>query len=114
MPAGRTLVLTLYWRVLQPVQEDYKVFAHLLDEAGALRGQRDQAPGEDGIPTSGRVVGEVITDEHQIPVASDAPPGDYHIAVGLYEEASGRRLPVFTPQGEPIGDSILLGPIVLP
>jgi len=39
-----------------------------------------------------------------LPVASDAPPGTYHIAVGFYDVAYGERLPVIDGSGEHLGE----------
>lgn len=111
---SKILTITFTWRFLQPVEGDYKVFAHLLDAAGARFGQQDKMPGEDGIPTGGRVANEVVSDPYHIVVSPDAPPGEYRIAVGFYDEATGQRLPTFDIQGNPLGDSISLGLFSLP
>ncbi len=38
----------------------------------------------------------------------DLPPGRYRLLVGLYEDASGLRLPVFDASGQSVGDSLSL------
>jgi len=64
-------------------------------------------------PTTGWVEGEVITDEYEIAVKSDAPPGDYQIEVGMYDAATGQRLPVFDEGGTRLpGDRILLDQVI--
>ncbi|MBC7257286.1 MAG: hypothetical protein H5T66_14400, partial [Chloroflexi bacterium] len=42
----------------------------------------------------------------------EAPEGDYSIEVGLYDLASGERLPAFSEDGQPLGDHVLLGALV--
>ncbi len=106
--AGETLHLTLYWQALSQMSTSYTVFTHLLGDGGHIWGQRDSLPGGGAWPTTGWVSGEVIIDAYDIPIDSDAPPGRYSIEVGLYNAATGERLPTFTEGGESLGDRVLL------
>ena len=72
------------------------------------RGQMDRVPGGAEAPTASWAEGEIVTDEYEIAVKSDAPPGDYQIEVGMYDPANLQRLPVLDPAGA-VGDRILLG-----
>ncbi len=105
---GESLQVTLYWRCLAPVEKDYTVFNHLLDVQGARVAQQDDPPANRFYPTSQWRPGEVIVDRHTIVLPADAPPGDYQLAVGLYELATMQRVPV--PGG---GDAVVLAPIVI-
>ncbi len=107
---GGTLHLTLYWRALRPPDASYTVFTHLLDGQGALRGQRDSVPMAGQHPTSGWVAGEVIVDPYELPVDADAQPGTHQIEIGLYEPATGRRLPV-TEEGRLTGEDRVILPV---
>ena len=110
---GGVLRLTLYWQARQRMTVSYTVFTHLLGKDGDIWGQRDNIPVEGTYPTTGWVEGEVITDEYEIAVKSDAPPGDYQIEVGMYDAATGQRLPVFDEGGTRLpGDRILLGQVI--
>lgn len=91
---GDVLYLTLYWQVGQPLTTSYKVFAHLLDPTGWIRGQRDNIPAGGTYPTTEWGPDEVIVDRYEIAVSSDAPPGVYRLAVGMYDGATLDRLPV--------------------
>ncbi len=108
--AGDVLHLTLYWQTLHLVETSYTVFTHLLDEGGQLRAQKDSVPVEGTYPTTEWVEEEVVEDVYQIAVASDVPPGSYQIEVGLYEAASGQRLPV-TREGQETGEDRILLPV---
>jgi len=92
--AGEPLTVTLYWQALAPATVSYKVFAHLVATDGALWGQRDQLPGDGDFPTTGWRAGEYLTDTLAIPVPANAPAGKYRLRVGLYDPATGQRLPV--------------------
>lgn len=112
---GGTLHLTLFWQSLAPVGRSYKVFVHLLDDDGQIRGQRDQLPGSNGgrdtpAPTSGWLPGEYLLDRYQITAGADTPPGDYLLAVGLYDADDGQRLPLFDRQQpeDSLGDRLTL------
>ena len=110
---GGFLRLTLYWRARQRMTVSYTVFTHLLGKDGSIWGQRDNIPVKGSYPTTGWVEGEVITDEYELPVKSDAPPGDYQIEVGIYDAATGQRLPVFDEGGARLpGDRILLDQVI--
>lgn len=105
---GGSVWLTLYWQTLFTMDTSYTVFVHLLDEEGGLQGQRDSLPGQGTLPTTGWMTGEVIADRYEISIASDAPPGEYRLLVGMYEPTSGKRLPVYDGDGYGVGDSVTL------
>jgi hypothetical protein len=110
---GDVLHLTLYWRARQRMAVSYTVFTHLLGADGGVWGQKDNIPVKGTYPTTGWVEDEVITDEYEIFVKAEAPPGEYQIEVGMYDAATGQRLPVFDEDGSPLpGDRILLDQII--
>lgn len=101
--AGDTITLTLYWRALQPITDDYKVFANILDPLTLTKhAASDGMPVQWSAPTSTWTPGVVVEDAHVLAVSPNAPPGIYETQVGLYREASNGsypRLRVFTPDG---------------
>ena len=104
---GDDLLLTLFWRTDAPLERDYSVFVHLVDDLDIIQAQHDTYPGAGALPTSDWRPGELITDAHRIHIPETAPaPGLYHLRVGLYDYATGTRLPT----GEP-GDFVTLGAI---
>lgn len=106
---GGTLHLTLYWQAQKRMDTSYKVFTYLLDSKGQIWGQKDGVPGGGYYPTTGWLPGEVIVDEYEISVKSDAPSGDYAIEVGMYEPETMKRLAAFDEnQGRLPNDRILL------
>jgi len=90
--AGAALPLTLYWQATGATDRAYTIFVHLLDPAGALRGFGDGEPGGGQFPTTGWLPGEYLADRHEVRIVADAPPGEYRLAVGLYDPATGQRL----------------------
>ena len=96
---GETLDLTLYWQALAPFDTGYTVFVHFLDRSGQVRVVCDNVPAAGNRPTTGWLPGEVVADEHAIPISPGISAGEYAIEVGLYEAQGGSRLPVYDAQG---------------
>ncbi len=87
------LNLTLYWRAEATPETDYTTFVHLRSQANENLAQRDSPPANGRYPSSLWDAGEVIVDQITLPLAG-LPPGEYALVVGLYDLASGQRLPV--------------------
>jgi len=110
---GLTLRIRLYWEDLQAVDRPYTVFVQLVGPTSnpatgnPVWAQRDAYPQAGKRPTVDWVPGEVIPDEYELTVPPNAPAGRYYLQVGLYDLASGQRLPV-TREGKPAGDSVVL------
>ena len=92
--AGQQAPLTLHWEALGPLPADYTVFIHLISADGATIGQGDGPPLAGEYPTSYWAAGELLRDEHVLTVNADAPPGRARLLVGLYNPATGQRLPL--------------------
>ncbi len=92
----QTLDITVQWRSWQPPAADYLLFVHVLDSNGQRVAQLDAPPQGSDTPTSAMQPGRYYPWRHPIPAA--LPPGDYWLAMGLYDPATGARLPV---QGTP-------------
>ena len=108
------LNLTLYWRCDAWLPADYTAFVQVRDtlgrvaeKPGAVIAQMAHPPGGADYPTSLWNVGEVIRDSIRIPIPPETPPGDYEIAVGLYQSAGGARLPVADATGKRAPDDAI-------
>lgn len=101
--AGDTIELTLYWRGLQTIPDDYKVFANIIDPRTLTKyAASDSMPVQWTRPTTTWTPGEIIEDTHTLNVSADSPPGIYELELGLYREApdsSFPRLRIFTLDG---------------
>ncbi len=91
---GQPLHLRLYWKAAEPLAVDYRSFAHLdaPPHYTTLALSDHLNPG--GIPISRWPPDLYTRDEHLIEIPPDAPPIEYTIRVGLYNEQSGQRLAV--------------------
>jgi hypothetical protein len=97
---GDSLSVTLYWSPSIPINEDWTVFVHLVDQAGQLWSQDDSQPRDSTYPTSLWAEGEVIADVHELTLPADLPAGTYEIRVGMYRLETVERLPVVDPSGD--------------
>lgn len=110
---GAAITLTLHWQVQAPLDRDYTVFIHLLDENDTHIRSADGPPLDNAYPTSFWAPGENLTDPHRLTIPPDLAAGRYAIAVGLYDPVSGERLSVLDAQGRPVADRVLLGELAV-
>jgi hypothetical protein len=107
---GETLNLTLFWQGLGQTQEPYKVFTHLLNAEGDMVAQHDAEPCAWSCPTTGWVSEGIIVDEHPLAIGPQVQPGEYTMVVGMYDESTGERVPVYNKEGDLLPDAtIVLG-----
>lgn len=105
---GRPLPVELEWLVLRPPDADYNVFLQLLSGQGVLAAQHDGPPVGGYLRTTRWSPGARVVDRHGLVLPDFLPPGDYRLIVGLYDPASGKRLPASTG-----GDFVELGMLAL-
>jgi hypothetical protein len=77
--------------------QSYKVFVHLLNEAGDLCSQHDGFPAEWRFVTTHWRPGDVVLDPHSLFWDPDCCEGGCRVNAGLYLAESGERLA--TPAG---------------
>lgn len=82
------------WQARETTETGYTAFVHLLDEAGHVVAQVDRPP----IPPTTSWVPEQVIDESYTLILPAAGSG-YRIATGLYDPATGRRLPLYDSEG---------------
>ena len=106
---GELLPLRLYWRSLKPLDSDYSVFIHLVDEQALILAQRDVFHGPGVYPTSQWRPDTLFRDSYtlQIPRTTLAPTRA-HFKVGLYHHQTGLRL--LTTSGD---DHVRFGQVAL-
>jgi hypothetical protein len=111
--AGQTLPITLTWTSRVPLETGYTIFVHLAPAPDAPPvAQEDAQPCDNSYPTTWWSAGEVIQESRRVAVPADAPPGQYVLMTGIYDLATGQRLPVRSPDPSP-GDRFILGAITV-
>jgi 4-amino-4-deoxy-L-arabinose transferase-like glycosyltransferase len=108
---GETLEVWLAWWVRSPPPPgtSYHFFAHLVDEDGALRSQHDGA----GFSTASWAAGDLVLSRFPIPVPPDLSPGRYQVWAGLYTYPDVVNVPFLDVAGNPAGDRVALGEVVV-
>ena len=89
---GESISVTLFWETSRPVEQDYMIFVHLLDESGQIVAQNDSLPRAGAYPTPWWKPEQLVEDTHSVVLPDSLPDGAYRLVVGLYETANGERL----------------------
>jgi hypothetical protein len=111
---GETLQLTLYWRGLQTMRQNYTVSAQILGPETHIYGQNDSWPQDGSAPTSTWTPGRIVEDTLNLTISPDTPPGVYMIQIVVYSanDSGGiQRLQLVTEDGRLVDDFVLLTPI---
>lgn len=107
---GDTLHLTLWWKALGKLQEDFTIFAHLLSHNGDMVAQKDSPPQRGDYPTTEWTPGEVIEDQREMFIPAEAPPGKYKLEIGMYWAQDMRCLPFLDMNANPT-EGLILAPV---
>ncbi len=116
---GDRLGLSLYWRGQRPMERSYTVFVQLVGEQENPRrhnpvwAQQDSMPGGGLSPTTGWAPGEIVKDSYSLTIEAGTPPGTYAIHVGMYDRATGQRLPLLDTAGRPADNKLVLGEVMV-
>lgn len=95
----------LGWQAAARQSRDLTVFVHAVAPDGMLAGQHDGVPGDGRQPTSGWETGNAVYDRHRFDLDLSFDVDGMVIRVGLYDPATGERLPLADG-----GDSVVVWP----
>jgi hypothetical protein len=98
--------LTLYWQALRRLPTSYKIFIHLIDDAGNIVAQVDYVPQNWAYPTNWWEADEYVQDEVVLPI-TDLPTGTYEMWLGLYDPDTNVRLVPHTVVAQPSNDNAI-------
>jgi hypothetical protein len=101
-PADAGLTLVTYWRAGSQVTKPLQLFAHAIGPDGTIVAQEDRLDA----PAFGWRTGDLIAQVNHLPLL-DRSPQLLWIEVGLYNSASGERVPV-TVADRPVDSRLLL------
>jgi hypothetical protein len=92
--AGDVVTVTTQWQVLIPPAGDFTTFIHLGEAGQPPLATGDSPPLNGRYPTRAWAAGEVIQDAYSLVVPEGLEEGHYPIWLGMYDPASGVRLPL--------------------
>jgi hypothetical protein len=108
-----TLHLALYWQSISAINSNFTVFTQLIGPDGKVWAQWDNPPQAGRYPTSAWLSQDKVIDRYTLTLPPDAPNGNYQLLVGMYDPATGERLPV-SEDGIPQPDNaIWLTPVLV-
>jgi hypothetical protein len=103
------LRVQLHWQADGQVAADYTIFVQLLNAQDQLVTSWDAQPLSGQYPTSRWQTGEIVVDEFALPLPEELPSGHYRLVAGMYDLATGQRLPATGDDGQRLpGDMIVL------
>ncbi|MBI4788939.1 MAG: hypothetical protein HY782_18055 [Chloroflexi bacterium] len=100
------LQVRLYWRPLEKIENDLRVFVHLADANDRVVAQQDGVPANGIWPTPDWLPGELIVDTYQLQI--NAPPGTYSLVVGMYNPATLVRVAATDSTSAPLPNNRVL------
>ena len=103
--------LTVYWRVLNTLTQDYRVSVILEDAQGREVGRWDGRPASYDYPTTRWQPGQEIFGRYPLPLPADAPAGDYTVTLAVYDETNPDGLDLRDAADNPAGKRVRLGPL---
>jgi len=112
--AGEELSVILYWQSLCPVDRDYSVFVHLLDDFESVIAGIDTYPGLGSYPTSQWQPGYVIADSYTLHVPGKViASNSARLEVGLSDSDTETRLAAYSVTGNLIGDQLRFSSLII-
>jgi hypothetical protein len=90
-PPGGTLEVKLYWQT-QAVTSTHSVFVHILDANDNLVAQADAPLANTPCADISRFSAGAMITCYALPLPDTLAAGQYHLAVGIYDSNTGRRL----------------------
>jgi hypothetical protein len=109
---GDTLDLTLFWKALADLHEDYHFSLRLEDGDGTAWATIDDQPAGSGYPTSLWMQGQLLRGLFRLMVPASTPSGQYRLVLTLYDPLDGRPVP-WRQWLLDRGQTYTLGPVVV-
>ena len=91
---GEAISVPLEWLNSPPLETPFTVYVHLLASDGSWITGQDSAPQNGLLPFPDWAGQPPLKDIHALVLPVDTAAGEYTIRIGLYEPASGERLPL--------------------
>lgn len=90
---GGAVAVELAWDAVDPPADPLTVYLHVLDAAGRWAAGRDASPHNGLLPFNEWNGLGALADPRATVLPPDLPPGAYTVRIGLYDPATGRRVP---------------------
>ena len=105
--SGESFHVLTFWKINRRTDRELNLFTHALNDSRQVIAQQDSL----GVPASGWVVGDSFIQVHTINIPPDTQPGTLQLEIGVYTEPDIVRLAVVSRDGQPAGDSMIIGSV---
>jgi 4-amino-4-deoxy-L-arabinose transferase-like glycosyltransferase len=107
---GEEIPVTLYWEAIEPFNQNYSIFLHLVNSHDLVPAQRDALPGMGALSTQWLTPGQKWSERRMLTLPeSTYSPDQTAFEVGLYDLVTGKRLEAVSAEGQIIGDRVRFG-----
>jgi hypothetical protein len=104
---GDAVIVLVRWQAIAPIDKNYTVFVHLVDEKGNVVSGYDGQPRKGYAPTTSWQKNSFLIDSVIVPINFQVLPGTYQLEIGWYDSQTMERLPL----ADAAGDQIIVGPV---
>ncbi len=112
LPETKTITADVSWTwdgAKRPLDLQYTVFGHLIDASGKAVSEVDRPM----LPSPDWLAGERVVQWLNLPMPKNLSPGVYRLEIGIYDDTGPQRQPLTDGAGKVIGESLVLGPLVV-
>lgn len=108
---GATVDVITYWRITSITNKELVLFTHVLSGQAdrPVLAQQDALD----VPSWYWIPGDAFAQVHRFVIPPDAAPGEYALEVGAYTPQDNQRVMVYDDGGQPLGDHVLIGSIIV-
>ena len=104
---GETIRLALYWRALNPMAVNYKLFVHVLGEDNQIWANSDSPLTDRAVCTNRWEPGTMVKEVRELTMVEATPPDFYDIELGLHASGHG-RLQILAEDGRQVSSRLVL------
>jgi len=104
---GASVEFAFGWQATAHLSTSYSQFLHFFHTESEAYFVADREPFGGRFPTTAWQPGYSVQDCFQYTLPPDVQPGTYQVYTGLYDSATGQRLPVADSDGNPIPDGAI-------
>jgi 4-amino-4-deoxy-L-arabinose transferase-like glycosyltransferase len=104
---GETVRLTLYWRALNSMDVNYKLFVHVLGEDNQIWANSDSPLTDRAVCTNRWEPGVVVKEVRELKIVEATPSDFYDIELGLHASGQG-RLHILAEDGRRVNSRLIL------
>ncbi len=108
--AGDTLSIQLCWHTLSQSQQEFTILIQLIGPENQVAASRRTYPGLGLNPTSTWPINQTFCDKIVVDIpATLAQTQRYQLEIGLIDQPTGERLPIWDGQGNPVNAAFVAG-----